>query len=98
MRNMQPPFIDPTKIDPINNGRLIFTSQPDIISDGIELREDGSWGLTNEVSHMMTLTKPNFFNCEDPNGFHQIPVEQYMTKGTNIYVFSLLSMNPRAYQ
>ena len=94
-----PPFIDPSKLDIINNGRLIFTSQPNIISDGIELREDGSWGLPNEVSHMMTLTKPGFFNCEaPPQGFHQIPVQNYMTKGTNIYVFSFVNMNPQAYE
>ena len=93
-----PSFIDPSAINPINNGRLIFTSQQEVVSDGIELREDGSWGLPNECSHMMTLTKQGVFNCEGPSGFHQIPVEQYMTKGTNIYVFSLVNMNPQAYQ
>ena len=95
---MPPPFIDPSKIDPLNNGRIILTSQPEVVSDAIELREDGSWGLPNEVSHCMTLTKAGFFNCEDPSGFHQIPVTNYMTKGTNIYVFSFVNMNPAAYQ
>ena len=95
---MPPPFIDPSKIDPLNNGRIILTSQPEVVSDAIELREDGSWGLPNEVSHCMTLTKQGVFNCEDPSGFHQIPVTNYMTKGTNIYVFSFVNMNPAAYQ
>ena len=95
---MPPPFIDPITINPVNNGRIILTSQPDVVSDGIELREDGSWGLPDEVSHCMTLTKTGFFNCEDPNGFHQVPVQNYMTKGTNIYVFSFVNMNPKAYE
>lgn len=92
------PFIDIEKINPINNGRLIFTSQMDVVSDGIELREDGSWGLTNEVSHMMTMTFPGIFNCQDPSGFNELPVKAYMTPGTKIYVFSFLNMTPEAYQ
>lgn len=95
---MQPPFIDLNAIDPTNNGRLIFTSQSESVSDGIEFREDGSWGLPNEVSHMMTLTKPGLFNCEDPSGFHQVPVTSYMVPGTKIYVFSFVGMNPQAMQ
>lgn len=92
------PFTDPTTINPINNPRLIFTSQPDEVSDGIELREDGSWGNTDEVSHMMTMTLPELFNCQDPGGFHQIPVKDYMTSGTKIYIFSFVAMTPQAYQ
>lgn len=95
---MTPPFIDPTTIDPTNNPRVIFTSQPEIVSDAIELREDGTWGGTDDCSHMMTLTKPGFFNCEDPSGFSQILVTAYMTPGTKIYVFSFIGMTPQAYQ
>lgn len=90
--------IDLTKINPINNPRLIFTSQPGIISDGIELSEDGSWGNTDEVSHMMTMTIPNTFNCQDFGGFQHIPVNKYMTPGTKIYCFSFKDMTPQAYQ
>ena len=95
---MTPPFIDPTTIDPTNNGRIIFTSQSEVVSDGIELREDGSWGLNDEVSHAMTLTVPGMFNCQDPAGFQHIPVKQYMTPGTKIYVFSFVDINPQAMQ
>lgn len=95
---MLPKFIDPQLINPINNGRLIFTSQPDAVSDGIELRENGSWGLNDEVSHMMTMTFPGLFNCQDPGGFHEIPVKSYMTPGTRIYVFSFVDLTPTAYQ
>lgn len=92
------PFINPEKINPINNGRLIFTSQTNIASDGIELREDGSWGGTDEVSHMMTMTFPGLFNCQDPGGFQELPVKAYMTPGTKIYIFSFENLGPQAYQ
>src|SRR5665213_1318263 len=93
-----PQFINPLIIDPSNNGRIVLTSQSEVVSDTIELREDGSWGLPDEVSHCMTLTDPGMFNCQDPSGFHQIPVKNYMTPGTKIYVFSFIGMNPKAMQ
>lgn len=95
---MLPKFIDIEKINPINDGRLIFTSQKNIFSDVIEFSEDGEWGLLNDVSHMMTLTFPGLFNCQDPGGFQEIPVKSYMTAGTRIYVFSFKSITPSAYQ
>ena len=95
---MPPLFIDPSIIDPTNNGRIIFTSQSEAVSDGIELREDGSWVLNDEVSHMMTMTISKMFNCQDPGGFQRIPVSQYMVPGTRIYVFSFIGITPQAMQ
>ena len=92
------PIINPNTINPINNGKLVFTSQQTIVSDAIELSEDGSWGLNLEVSHMMTLTQPGLFNCQSPDGFHQIPISTYMVPGTTIIFIDFVGMNTRAYQ
>jgi hypothetical protein len=85
-------------INPINAPKLVFTSQDDIVSDAIELREDGSWGVNIDVSHMMTMTEHGLFNCQDPSGFSQIPVTAYMTKGTKIIFIDIANMTPQAYQ
>lgn len=89
---------NPNTINPIDNPKLVFTSQDDMVSDIIELREDGSWGINGEVSHMMTMTLPGLFNCQSPAGFNQVSVNSYMTKGTRIVFFDFVNMNPRAYQ
>jgi len=88
---------NPNLINPINNPKLVFTSQDNLVSDLIELREDGSWGINGEVSHMMTMTEHGLFNCQDPGGFHQIPISTYMTKGTRIVFIDFVNMNPAAY-
>lgn len=91
-------YVNPNTINPINNAKLVFTSQDNIVSDVIELREDGSWGINMDVSHMMTMTLPGLFNCQNPSGFHQIPVSKYMTNGTRIVFIDFVNMNPQAYQ
>jgi len=88
---------DPRLLNPINNPKLVFTSQSEIVSDLIELREDGSWGVSNEVSHMMTMTIHGLFNCQDPGGFHQIPVNGYMIPGTTMIFIEFMNMTPQAY-
>lgn len=90
--------MNPNLINPINNPLLVFTSQSDIISDLIELREDGSWGINGEVSHMMTMTEHGLFNCQDSSGFSQIPVSRYMTAGTRIVFIDFVNMTEQAYQ
>jgi len=90
--------LDPTTLNPVNNPRLVFTSQSELVSDVIELCEDGSFNQDFDVSHMMTLTMPGLFNCQDPGGFRQIPVKDYMVKGTKIFFFSFVNINPQAYQ
>lgn len=88
---------NPNEINPINNPLLAFTSQDNEVSDIIELGEDGSWGLNGEVSHMMTVTLPGLFNCQSPAGFQQIPMKNYMTKGTRIIFINFVNMTPEAY-
>lgn len=89
---------NPNLINPINNPKLVFTSQHEFVSNAIELREDGNWGVNGDVSHMMTMTLPGLFNCQDPNGFHQIPIADYMIKGTSIVFIDIANMTPQAYQ
>lgn len=89
---------DPRLINPINSPKLVFTSQSDLVSDAIELREDGNWGVNFDVSHMMTMTLHGLFNCQDPSGFQQIPVNTYMTKGTKIIFIDIANITPQAYQ
>ena len=89
-------MIDPSLIDTANNPRLIFTSQPKIVSDVIEAGEGDVIGQPFTVSHMMTMTLPGLFNCMSPLGFKQVPVTSYMTKGSKIYVFSFVNITPQA--
>lgn len=94
-------ILNPNLINPINNPKLVFVSSNSIISDLIELREDGSWGINGEVSHMMTMTEHGLFNCMEmglPGGFVQVPVSAYMTKGTKIIFIDFVNMTPQAYQ
>lgn len=88
---------DPNLINPINSPKLVFTSQDNIVSDAIELREDGSWGLNLEVSHMMTMTEHGLFNCQAFGGFNKVPVSKYMVKGTTIVFIDFVNMTPQAY-
>jgi len=89
---------NPNLLNPINNPFLVFTSEPGIVTDLIELREDGSWMVGNDVSHMMTMTEHGLFNCQSPSGFNQVPVSSYTNKGSKIIFVQFANMNPQAYQ
>ena len=87
----------PNLINPIDNPKLVFTSQNNIVSDLIEIDEDGNWGINMDVSHMMTMTIAGFFNSQSPAGFNQVPVTAYMTPGTKIVIIDFVNMTPQAY-
>jgi|SRR5208282_4105266 len=90
--------IDPLSLNPVNNPYWVFTSQAELVSDIIELREDGTFNQEFDISHQMTMVLPRIFNCQDPAGFRYVPVSNYMVKGTKIFFFSFKNITPEAYE
>jgi hypothetical protein len=95
----KPPVINPPDVDPTDSPKIILASQKgNIVSDLIEISEDGIPNRPFEADHAMSQTVKGLFNCQEMvlgPSFTQVPVSKYMVLGTTLYYFDFVDTNPQ---